>query len=70
VQSVADEAEGRVTAARTADTAAAGADLEAGARETEAFQDTVEQGGPGSFRSVTLSHYEDASEEMRGAKQE
>uniref|UniRef100_A0AAD5H1R9 ERD4-related membrane protein n=1 Tax=Chlorella ohadii TaxID=2649997 RepID=A0AAD5H1R9_9CHLO len=67
--SAADEAEGRVTATRTDDTAAAGADLEAGTREAEGFHDAVEQGGPGSLHSVSLLHYEDAPEELPGGKQ-
>lgn len=66
--SAADDAEGRVTAARTDDTAAAGADLEAGAPEAEGFHDAVEQGGLGSFRSIPLSHDEDASEEQAGKR--
>lgn len=47
---------------------AAGADLEAGAPEAEGFHDAVEQGGLGSFRSIPLSHDEDASEEQAGKR--
>lgn len=43
---------------------AAGGDLEAGAAEAEGFHDAPEAGNAGSFHSVTLSHYDDASEEL------